>query len=125
MESVIGVGGHPLSGTRETWVVRFVAAFAIPHPPSAICHLPSAICHLPFFLPHSPFRIPHSAFSRERKGPATFWHTGNLVGPQRPHSAPVWSTRSSMGQAGLRAGFRHRQPSNVAASTTRNWVRFA
>ncbi len=54
--------GRPLSGTRETWLARFVAAFAIPHPPSAICHLPFAICHLPFLLPHSPFRIPHSAF---------------------------------------------------------------
>ncbi len=83
--------GRPLSGTRETWLARFVAAFAIPHPPSAICHLPFAICHLPFLLPHSPFRIPHSAFSRERKGPPAFWHPGNLVGPQRPpgHCSPA------------------------------------
>src|SRR5271157_1888569 len=87
-----GGGGHPLSGTRETWVARFVVASVIPHSPSAICHLPSAICHLPsaichlpsaichlpsaichlpFLLPYSPFRIPHSAFSRERKGPPT------------------------------------------------------
>src|SRR5208337_5633393 len=43
-----GGGGYPLSGTRETWVARFVVASVIPHPPSAICHLPSAICHLPF-----------------------------------------------------------------------------
>ena len=44
--------GHPLPGTPETWLARFVAAFLIRHPPSGIGHLP-------FLLPHSPFRIPH------------------------------------------------------------------
>ena len=36
----------------------------------------------------------------------------------RSHSVPVWATRSSVGQACLRAGFGHRQPSNVAARRT-------
>ena len=35
--------GHPLSGTQETWVAVFAAAFVI--------------CHLPLVLPHSAFRI--------------------------------------------------------------------
>src|SRR5208337_2682300 len=43
---------HPLSGTRETWVARFVAAFVI-------CHPPFVICHFSFPIPRSEFRIPH------------------------------------------------------------------
>ena len=67
--------GPPISGTRETWLARFVAAFAIPHPPSAICHLPSVICHFSFPIPRSEFRI----FSRA-EGASHFWHKGNVVG---------------------------------------------
>src|SRR5271157_5394550 len=74
--------GYPLSGTRGTWVARFVAAFVIPHPAFAICHPASVICHFSF-------RIPHSAFSRAEGGPLTFcfWHPGNVVGPCRLRDA--------------------------------------
>jgi len=75
--------GQPLSGTRETSMARFVAAFAIPHPPSTIRHLSSAIRHLSSAIRHlssairhlsstirhlssaispSPFPVAHSAF---------------------------------------------------------------
>jgi len=54
--------GQPPSGTRETSMARFVAAFAIPHPPSAIRHLSSAICHPPFVICHPPFVICHFSF---------------------------------------------------------------
>src|SRR5271157_2223058 len=88
-----------------------------PELPSAICHLPSAICHLPFLLPHSPFRIPHSAFSRERKGPPTFWHRerkgpptfwhrGNVGGPYRPMvlARPAARDSPSMSKTSGRGG---------------------
>src|SRR5208337_4517237 len=51
--------GQPLSGTRETSMARFVAAFAIRHPPSAIRHPPFVICHFSFPIPRAEFRIPH------------------------------------------------------------------
>ena len=47
------------------------------HPPSAIRHLSSAISPSPFPIPNSAFRIFY------RKGPPTFWHPGNVVGPFR------------------------------------------
>jgi len=80
-----------------------------PHPVLVIRHLASVIRHLPLAtLPAAPARHAPSSFR-----------------VCRPHSTSVWATRSSSGQACLRAGFRHRQPSNGAASTTRNWVCFA
>src|SRR5208337_1008141 len=54
--------GQPLSGTRETSMARFVAAFAIRHPPSPIRHPPSPIRHPPFVICHFSFPIPRSAF---------------------------------------------------------------
>src|SRR5208337_3245224 len=82
---------HPLSGTRETWVARFVAAFVIPirhllsairHLSSAIRHLSSAIRHLSSAISPSPFPVPNSAFRIvKRKVPPTFWHQGNVGGP--------------------------------------------
>ena len=54
--------GQPLSGTRETSMARFVAAFAIRHPPSPIRHPPFVICHPPFVICHFSFPISRSAF---------------------------------------------------------------
>ena len=56
-----GGRGQPLSGTRETWVARFVAAFVIPirHPAFVICHPAFVNCHFSFPIPRSEFRIPH------------------------------------------------------------------
>src|SRR5271157_151497 len=51
--------GQPLSGTRETSMARFVAAFAIRHPLFVIRHPPFVICHFSFPIPRSKFRIPH------------------------------------------------------------------
>src|SRR5271157_3005627 len=48
-----------VSGTLETVVGRFVAAYVIPHPASVICHPAFAICHFSFPIPRSEFRIPH------------------------------------------------------------------
>jgi len=47
-------------------------------------HLPSAIRHLSSAISPSPFPIPNSAFRIfYRKGPPTFWHPANVVGPFR------------------------------------------
>src|SRR5208337_2949631 len=89
---------HPLSGTRETWVARFVAAFVIPirqvssairHLPSARCHLPSAMCHLPSAVCHLPSAICHLPSARCRL-PSGICHLPFLLphSPFRiPHSA--------------------------------------
>src|SRR5271157_5878908 len=67
--------GYPLSGTRGTWVARFVAAFVIPHPAFAICH-PSSV------ISPSAFRIPHFL---ERKG----GHSLSVSGTLETWLAPV------------------------------------
>jgi hypothetical protein len=76
----------------------------IRHPPG-LRHLASAIRHPPLF---------------RRQPLDTRCSVSGSACPIPRQSGP----RSSRGQACLRAGFRHRLPSNVAASTTRNWVRF-
>jgi|GEM_PF-3133660 len=43
-------------------MARFVAAFAIRHPPFVICHPPFVICHPPFVICHFSFPIPRAEF---------------------------------------------------------------
>jgi len=117
--------GQPLSGTREKSMARFVAAFAIPHPRSAICHLRSAICHLrsaichlrsaichlrsaichlPFLLPHprSEFRIPHFLESGTGYPISGTKETLIVVSSDLSHQFPCADKPSSLSQLAAR-----------------------